>query len=77
MTNSAGVPNRTTQTVALVREQGGPVHIVEDYPLPTPGDNEVLAKLLYTGVCQSGMYLFNRTAVYVATLLTTERPSYC
>lgn len=43
-----------TQTVALVREQGGDVEFREDYPVPTPGKNEVLAKVLYTGVCQSG-----------------------
>lgn len=43
-----------TQTVALVREQGGEVEFRDDYPVPTPGKNEVLAKVLYTGVCQSG-----------------------
>lgn len=48
----------TTQTVALVRELGGPVEFVTDYPVPTPGNNEVLAKVLYTGVCQSGMSSF-------------------
>jgi D-arabinose 1-dehydrogenase-like Zn-dependent alcohol dehydrogenase len=45
-----------TQTVALVRDLGGPVEFKEDYPVPTPGKNEVLAKILYTGVCQSGQY---------------------
>jgi D-arabinose 1-dehydrogenase-like Zn-dependent alcohol dehydrogenase len=45
-----------TQTVALVRELGGAVEFKEDYPVPTPGQNEVLAKVLYTGVCQSGNY---------------------
>ena len=45
-----------TQTVALVYEQGGPVHFKDDYPVPIPGHNEVLAKVLYTGVCQSGQY---------------------
>lgn len=44
----------TTQTVALVRTLGGEVEFKEDYPVPTPGPNEVLAKVLYTGVCQSG-----------------------
>jgi alcohol dehydrogenase, propanol-preferring len=48
-------PIPTIQTVALVRELGGPVEFVSDYPVPTPGTNEVLAKVLYTGVCQSGM----------------------
>jgi propanol-preferring alcohol dehydrogenase len=43
-----------TQTVALVREQGGEVTFVDNYPVPTPTNNEVLAKVLYTGVCQSG-----------------------
>ena len=43
-----------TQTVALVRELGGTVEFLENYPVPTPGPNEVLAKVLYTGVCQSG-----------------------
>jgi len=43
------------QTVALVRELGGPVEFKDDYPVPVPGPNEVLTKVLYTGVCQSGM----------------------
>ena len=43
-----------TQTVALVRSLGGDVEFKTDYPVPTPGRNEVLAKVLYTGVCQSG-----------------------
>ena len=45
-----------TQTVAMVRKLGGPVEFVSDYPVPVPGENEVLAKMLYTGVCQSGRY---------------------
>ena len=45
-----------TQTVALVRTLGGAVEFVDDYPVPTLGNNEVLAKVLYTGVCQSGEY---------------------
>lgn len=44
----------TKQTVALVRELGGPVEFVDDYPVQQPGVDEVLAKVLYTGVCQSG-----------------------
>ncbi|KAI9670343.1 MAG: hypothetical protein M1831_006557 [Alyxoria varia] len=47
------IPDRKTQIAALVREQGGPVEFVDDYPIPTPGNNEVLAKVLYTGVCHS------------------------
>lgn len=43
-----------TQTVALVRRLGGPVEFVHDYPVRMPGTDEVLAKVLYTGVCQSG-----------------------
>lgn len=43
-----------TQTVALVRDLSGSVEFKTDYPVPIPGKNEVLAKVLYTGVCQSG-----------------------
>lgn len=43
-----------TQKVALVRELGGPVEYQNDYPVKMPGQDEVLAKVLYTGVCQSG-----------------------
>ncbi|KAL4943708.1 hypothetical protein BDV06DRAFT_220969 [Aspergillus oleicola] len=50
------------QTVALVRELGGPVELPEDYPVPVPGTNEVLAKILYTGVCQSDLHTKNGTA---------------
>ncbi|KAL3475610.1 chaperonin 10-like protein [Aspergillus californicus] len=50
------------QTVALVRELGGPVEFVDDYPVPTAGRNEVLAKVLYTGVCQSDLHTKNGTA---------------
>ena len=42
-----------TQTVALVRSLGSEVEF-QDYPVPEPKSNEVLAKVLYTGVCQSG-----------------------
>lgn len=49
-----------TQTVALVRTLGGAVEFVEDYPVPTLGNNEVLAKVLYTGVCQSGTDLLGK-----------------
>ena len=44
-----------TQTVALVHNLGGEVEFKHDYPVPKPNRNEVLAKVLYTGVCQSGM----------------------
>ena len=43
-----------TQRVALIREQAGPIEFVGDYPVPTLRPDEVLAKVLYTGVCQSG-----------------------
>ena len=54
---SIDIPN--TQTVALVRELGGTVEFKSDYPVPTPDRNEVLAKVLYSGVCQSGMFSFS------------------
>ncbi|KAJ9273350.1 hypothetical protein DTO271D3_2412 [Paecilomyces variotii] len=50
------------QTVALVREIGGPVEFKDDYPVPVPGPNEVLAKVLYTGVCQSDLHTKSGTA---------------
>lgn len=43
-----------TQTVALVLKQGEDVQFKDDYPVPIPERNQVLAKVLYTGVCQSG-----------------------
>lgn len=43
-----------TQTAATVPKLGGGVVFVHDYPVPQPGHNEVLAKVLYSGVCQSG-----------------------
>ena len=43
-----------TQTVALVNELGGELIFKDDYPVPEPGPDEVLVKVLYTGVCQSG-----------------------
>ncbi|KAK3707737.1 hypothetical protein LTR37_011914 [Vermiconidia calcicola] len=50
------------QTVALVRELGGPVEFVDDYPVKKPGLDEVLAKVLYTGVCQSDLHTRAGTA---------------
>ena len=50
--SSESIPR--VQTVALVNELGGDIEFREDYPVPTPGQNEVLAKVLYTGVCHSG-----------------------
>jgi len=54
------IPKR--QTVALVRELGGPVEFVDDYPVQEPGRDEVLAKVLYTGVCQSDLHTRAGTA---------------
>lgn len=51
---SITIPDK--QTVALVRKLGGPVEFVDDYPVQKPGLDEVLAKVLYTGVCQSGKH---------------------
>ena len=43
-----------TQLAATVPKQGGPVVFVDDYPVRQPGRDEVLVKVSYTGVCQSG-----------------------
>ncbi len=45
-----------TQLAATVPKQGGPIKIKweEQYPVPKPAKDEVLVKVLYTGVCQSG-----------------------
>ncbi|KAI7554415.1 hypothetical protein KC331_g563 [Hortaea werneckii] len=50
------------QTVALVRQLGGPLEFVHDWPVPEPGQDEILAKVLYTGVCQSDLHTKNGTA---------------
>ena len=44
------------QLAATVPKQGTPIKVVfEDaYPVPKPKKDEVLVKVLYTGVCQSG-----------------------
>ncbi|KAJ6135192.1 Polyketide synthase enoylreductase [Penicillium capsulatum] len=44
---STSIPK--TQTVAVVNSLGGNVEFQTDYPVPVPGRNEVLAKVLYTG----------------------------
>ncbi|EMR68265.1 putative alcohol dehydrogenase protein [Eutypa lata UCREL1] len=51
-----------TQTAATVPKLGGGVKFVHDYPVPKPGYNEVLAKVLYTGVCQSDLHTQAGTA---------------
>ncbi|KAI7551772.1 hypothetical protein KC331_g2339 [Hortaea werneckii] len=50
------------QTAALVRQLGGPLEFVHDWPVPQPGQDDVLAKVLYTGVCQSDLHTKNGTA---------------
>lgn len=50
--STATVP--ATQLAATVPKQGGPVVWEEKYPVPKPETDEVLVKVLYTGVCQSG-----------------------
>ena len=57
---AASIPR--TQTAALVRELGGKVEFKLDYLVPKPGINEVLVKVLYTGVCQSDLHIKNGTA---------------
>lgn len=44
-----------TQKAAVVEKLGGPLEIRNDWPVPRAGKNEVLAKVLYSGVCQSGI----------------------
>jgi len=44
-----------TQKQAAVRKLGGKVEIIEA-PVPTPGPRQVLAKILYTSVCQSDLH---------------------
>ncbi|KAI0150781.1 alcohol dehydrogenase [Xylariaceae sp. FL1272] len=52
----------STQTAATVPKLGGGVKFVHDYPVPKPGHNEVLAKVLYSGVCQSDLHTQAGTA---------------
>ncbi|OTA55471.1 alcohol dehydrogenase [Hypoxylon sp. EC38] len=59
-TTSLNIPE--TQTAAVVNELGGEVTFVHDYPVSKPGHNEVLAKILYTGVCQSDLHTARGTA---------------
>lgn len=51
-------PIPSTQTVALVKQLGGELQFDSSFPVPEVKENEVLAKILYTGVCQSGMSTF-------------------
>ncbi|KAL4908212.1 hypothetical protein BDW74DRAFT_147061 [Aspergillus multicolor] len=57
---SSDIPK--TQTAAVVSTLGGTVEFKDDYPVPVPGHNEILAKVLYTGVCQSDLHTKSGTA---------------
>lgn len=59
---AASVDIPTKQRAAVVPELGGPVRIISDYPVSTPGENEVLTQVLYTGVCQSDLHTAAGTA---------------
>lgn len=65
-----------TQTVALVRTLGGNVEFLEKHPVPTAGQNEVLAKVLYTGVCQSGMHFPHTSRNKKPSADKLPRPAY-
>ena len=54
MTGTNSIPK--SQLAATVPQQGTPIKVVfeDNYPVPVPGKDEVLVKVLYTGVCQSG-----------------------
>lgn len=60
MTVSTPIPK--TQKAALVPKLGGPIHFVNDHPVSLPGLNEILAQVLYTGVCQSDLHTARGTA---------------
>ncbi|KAK2608862.1 hypothetical protein QQS21_002575 [Conoideocrella luteorostrata] len=51
-----------TQTAATVSKLGGGVVFDHNYPVPKPRYNEVLAKVLYSGVCQSDLHTQAGTA---------------
>lgn len=64
-----------TQTAATVPKLGGGVVFVHDYPVPQPGHNEVLAKVLYSGVCQSGKNGVAFTELYFHSHQTLDHDS--
>ncbi len=41
-----------TQKAVIFYEHGGPLHY-QDVPVPTPGPNDILVNIKYTGVCNS------------------------
>jgi hypothetical protein len=55
------------QTAARVPKLGGGVVFEHNYPVPKAGHNEVLAKVLYSGVCQSGEFPANTRKPYIQT----------
>ncbi|CZR69005.1 related to alcohol dehydrogenase [Phialocephala subalpina] len=61
ISNGTSIPK--VQKAATVGELGGPVELVDDYPVPQPGHDEVLAKVLYSGVCQSDLDTKSGTAM--------------
>ena len=66
-----------TQLAATVPKQGGPIKIKweEQYPVPKPAKDEVLVKVLYTGVCQSGRPTScggNKIDTYLAKICTQQ-----
>lgn len=66
MTSSSEAPTiPKTQRVWKVPQQGGDVVLDENYPVPQPGAGQVLVKVLYTGVCQSGEYLDRHLPVLI------------
>ena len=54
-----------TQTAAIVAKQGGPLEFDDNYPVTLPGDDEILVKVLYTGVCQSGKSTLSSSPYYM------------
>ena len=55
-------PVPQTQIAVLVLELGGKVEFKPDYPAPKPGINEVIVRVLYTGVCQRDLHAKNGTS---------------
>ncbi|KAH8657827.1 chaperonin 10-like protein [Xylariales sp. PMI_506] len=58
----AAIEIPSTQTAAVVPKLGGGVQFDHAYPVPTLKHNEVMAKVLYSGVCQSDLHTQAGTA---------------
>ncbi|CAK7221120.1 hypothetical protein SBRCBS47491_004419 [Sporothrix bragantina] len=60
------IPIPTTQTAALIENPGPDATVVvrDNLPVATPGPNEVLVKLEYSGVCGSEIRALNAWGVY-------------